>query len=200
MFKFEVELPESIKVAVGDTGLETVVDVKAVAAASAEVIRFACLAGFIGSLNNISRGKQEDGGKPNSDAVWAAMRDKRVKAWVAGDWSQRAGGERATTALKEAYIDDIRQAKGATIAQVERGIKDLVADTYGKDEPATFSRFMDALALTLARRDAGGVGETAESIADYRAKIEAKYQGLADAAKAKRAEVSAKLDVTGIDL
>lgn len=200
MFTVSFEVLESIKVAVGDTGLETVVDIKAIAA-HPDLLRFALLAGFIGSLNNISRGKHEDTDKPNSDVVWAGMRDKRVKAWLAGEWSQRAGGERATTALKEAYIDDLRASSGATLAQVERGIKDLVSEMFGKDEPATFSRFMDALALTMARRDHGDDdGAVQEATVAYRERIEAKYAGLAEAAKTKRAGAAAKLDVTGITL
>jgi hypothetical protein len=197
MFTFTIELPESIKVAVGDTGKETLVDIAAIAKAHPGLIRNAALSGFIGTLNNISRGKDDDG-KANSDAVWAAMRAKRVDAWLAGDWAMRAGGERAMTQLKEAFIDERRAATGATIAQVERSIKDLVANTFGKEEAATFGRFLDAVALMMVRRDTGG--DDVKLVTETREALEAKYQKLADEAKAARDKVSAKLDLTDISL
>lgn len=198
MFSITVELPESLEVALGDTGKVTKVDVTAIAK-HPEVLRFALINGFMGALNNISRGRGEDD-KPNSDAVWASLREKRVNAWLAGEWAGRSGGgERATTALKEAFIDERRADTGATIAQVEKSIKALVESTFGKDEPATFGRFMDALALTMARRDIGDKA-TPEQVADYRTRIEAKYQKLADDTRAKRDAAKAVLDVTSISL
>lgn len=200
MITFTVEVANTvIKLPLGDTGLVTEFDI---AKMPASVLSMALVNGFMGALNNISRGKDEDG-KPLSDDVWAAARQKKVDAWMAGDWASRSGGgERAMTALKEAFVDERKAATGATQAQVERTIKELVKARFGEKESATFARFMDALALQLAERDEG-VGEgkaKPEHVAEKRAAIEAKYQGLADEAAKARAKAKAKIDLTDIAL
>jgi hypothetical protein len=203
MFKFHAELPASITVPLGDTGLSTEVPIKAIAEAHPELIRFAVCNGFIGALNNISRGK-DDSGAAFSDAVWAGMRQKKVDTWLQGDWAARAGGgDRATTVLKEAYLDERKAATGATTAALEKSIKATVQDTFGKDEPATFSRFMDAVALLVTRRDRTGADEAADefkaAVGETRARFEAKYRKLAEEAAAKRAKVKASIDVADLD-
>lgn len=186
-----------VRLPLGDTGLHTEFDISKM---SEGVLGMALVNGFIGALNNISRGKGEDD-KPNSDAVWASMRAKKVDAWLAGDWASRSGGgERAMTALKEAFVDERKAATGASSAAIEKSIKELVKATFGEKESATFARFMDAVALTMARKEHGNDKLASDSIAvtELRAKIEAKYQGLADAAAKARAKASAKLDLTDI--
>jgi hypothetical protein len=194
-----IELPTDVKVALGDTGRETLIPVSAIAKAHPQVIRFAVLNGLIGAVNNVSRGKDENG-KENSDDVWASMRDKRVAVWMTGDWAGKGGGgERASAALKEAFIAE-RLAAGATMRQIEAAIKAAVKDAFGEKEPATFSRFMDALALTLSARDNGGKPAKAEDVAAMRDRIEAKYKGLAEEAAKQRANVKAGLDLSAIDI
>lgn len=196
MIKIAIELPEFIEVATGETGKSVRVDLKAIAA-NPQVLRFAALNGFIGALNNVSRGKAEDG-SANSDDVWHGMRQKRADVWLTGEWAGKGGGgERQTTGLKDAFIAE-RMAAGATSAQVEKAIKDAVRAAFGDKEPATFSRFMDALALVIAERD--GLKGDAEAVAERRTKIEAKYKGLADAAAAARAKAANAIDLTGIDI
>jgi hypothetical protein len=194
MFTVSIELPESVKVAVGDTGAETLVDIKAIAAAHPQVLRFAVLNGFIGALNNVSRGKNDDSAA-NSDAVWASLRDKRAAVWMQGDWAGKGGGgERQSAALRDAYVAE-RLAAGMTSAQVDKSIKDAVKATFGDKEPATFSRFMDAVATGIGKRD--GLDEA--GVADVRQRIEAKYRKLADDAAKARAKASAAVDVLAIE-
>jgi len=202
MFKFQIELPESLEVATGDTGKSVKLDVKALAAAHPEIIRFAAMNGFIGALNNISRGK-DDNGAANSDDVWHAQRNKKVDTWMRGEWAARSGGgERASAALKEAFVDERKALTNATTAQIERSIKDTVQQVFGKDESATFSKFMDAVALLMARREANDDKLAADHklVSEKREAIEAKYRKLADEAAARRAKASAAIDVTSIEL
>jgi len=201
MFKVTIELPATITVPLGDTGKSTEVPVKQIAERP-EMLRFAAIAGFMGALANISRGKDEEG-KPLSDAVWATARQKKVDTWLQGDWAGKAGGgERATTALKEAFVDERKANTGATTAQIERSIKATVAEVFGKDEAATFGRFMDALAVQMARRNSGNSKLPADddAVGTLRSKIEAKYRRLADEAAAKRAAAKEAIDVSDIDL
>lgn len=200
MFNVSIELPETVAVATGETGKSVTIDIQAIAKAHPQLLRFAVVNGFLGAMNNVSRGKDE-AGAANSDAVWHSLREKRAAVWMSGEWAGKGGGgERATTGLKDAFVAE-RMAAGATSAQVEASIKGAVKQAFGDKEPATFSRFMDALALTLAQRDHSGKGKpTDETVADYRSRIEAKYRKLADEAAAARAQAKAGLDLTAIDL
>ena len=195
---FAIELTTTaFRLPVGDTGKVTELDI---AKMPSEVLAMALVNGFMGALNNISRGKDEDN-KPNSDDVWASMRQKKVDAWLKGEWSQKAGGgERAMTALKEAFIDERKLATGATSAAIEKSIKQTVKDRFGDKEPATFGRFLDAMALILVERDFAGQAVAEGTVTDYRNKLEAKYQKLADDAAKARIKVAKGLDLTGIEI
>lgn len=193
MFTISIEVPESFEVAVGDTGQNTKVDLKAILSQHPIVARYAILNGMIGALNNVSRGKNDETQAPNSDAVWAAMRDKRAAVWLTGEWSGKGGGgDRATTQLRDAFIAE-RMAAGATLKQADDSIKALVKATYGDKEPATFSRFMDALALMISKRDQ--IDEQ-----DARTQIESKYRRLAEDAAAARAKASSVMDLSSFTL
>lgn len=199
MFKVTIELPESVTVALGDTGKETKVDVKAIAQAHPDVIRFAVINGFMGALANVSRGKDDDG-KANSDAVWATMRQKRADVWMSGEWAGKGGGgERASAALKEAFVAE-RVAAGATTAQIDKAIKAEVKEAFGDKEPATFARFLDALAIRLHKRDFGAdAAKHPEQVSEYRERIEAKYRKLAEDAAKARAKAKDALDLSSLD-
>jgi len=199
MFTVSIELPTSVEIATGDTGKSVKVDLQAIAKAHPQVLRYAVLNGMIGALNNVSRGKGEDG-SANSDDVWHSQRQKRADVWLTGEWAGKGGGgERATTALKEAFVAE-RMAAGATMAQIDKAIKDAVAQAFGAKEPATFSRFMDALAIVIASRDSAPAKPSSDAIDSTRVKIEAKYRKLADDAAALRAKASAAIDLGGIEL
>lgn len=192
MFKVQIELPETFEVPTGDTGKSVKVALQDIAKAHPQVLRFAVLNGMIGALNNVSRGKSEDG-EANSNDVWHGQREKRAQVWMTGEWAGKGGGgERTTTALKEAFVAE-RVAAGATVAQIEAGIKAAVRSTFGDKEPATFSRFMDALAATVAKRDK-------REVAEVRDQIEAKYRKLADDAAAARAKAKDSLDLANFQL
>lgn len=181
-------LPTEIKVQVGKSANHTVVPVKDM---SPDVLRMALLNGFIGALNNISRG-EDDKGKPLSDAAWAAKRDAKVKVWLAGSWASTERGDSSVRLMKEQYISE-QVAKGRTVSEVERTIKEAVKQAFGDKEAATFARFLDAVALAKEPNDA-------EARAKVRDAIEDGLFDRAQKAAAERAKTATKLDLTDIGL
>jgi len=192
MFKIEIELPETTQVKLGDTGLLTIVDLKAIALAHPQVIRFMVIGGAHGALNNISRGTDESG-KPNTDAVWASAREKRMLPWHQGTWTATEREESLIGQMRDQYIAE-RVIAGKTPAQVEKDIRAAVTRHYGKDEKATFARFLDA-----AARDKTGASSDA-ACADERKAIYDNLLARTQAAIAERAKASAKIDTSSIDL
>lgn len=180
-------LPTEIKVQVGKSANHTLVPIKDM---SVDVLRMACLNGFIGALNNISRG-EDDKGKTLSDAAWAAKRDAKVKVWLSGSWASTERGDSSTRLMREQYISE-QVANGRTVSEVERTIKDAVKQAFGDKEAATFARFLDAVALAK---------EPDESKrAEVRQAIEDGLFDRAQKAAAERAKTAVKLDLTNIGL
>lgn len=203
-FTASVELPAVLKVPTYGADktvlFETTVDLQAIMAANPVMLRFAALAGFIGALNDVSRGKDDKTGAANSDAVFESMRAKRAAVWLTGVWSSKGGGgERALTAVREAYVDDVRAKTGASVREVEANIKATVASAFGDKEPATFAKFIEAMGLALAKNEHGDKA-TAEQVGEAREAFEAHYQALADQAAKARAAAGAKVDLTSLTL
>lgn len=194
MFKVEIELPESIRVPLSDTGKSTTVPIADIAK-HPHVLRFAVIAGFEGALNNISRGKDEKG-KPNTDAAFAAMREKRMKPWLDGadSWGSTERGESQYTAMREVWVDDFRARTKATDKEATAFIRAKVEQRLGKDTKATFGAFLDATALDLV--DA----KQAKTADEARSMLESHLSGLIEKRDAERAKVEAKLDVPAFDL
>jgi len=194
MVKVTIELPDSIRVPLSDTGKFTTVPVADIAKHPHQ-IRFAAIAGFEGALANISRGK-DDKGKPNSDATFAATREKRMKPWIEGadSWGSTERGESAYTAMREVWVDDYRTRAKATLKEADAFIRAKVESRLGKDTKATFGAFLDATALDIV--DA----KQAKTADEARTMLEAHLSGLVEARDKARAEVEAKLDVPAFDL
>lgn len=190
MTKFTIELEAEMKVPVGDTGLVTVLRIKDMPEAT---IRFAAINGLIGALNNVSRGKDEND-KPNSDDVWASMREKRTRPWYEGSWGS-VTRESASAPMREAYVDETRARTNQSIAEVEKDMAALVKSVFGDKEKATFGRFLDALANQVAKAQKLDEGET-------RDRLDAKYRRLAKEAADARAKAAEglKLDFSAISL
>lgn len=195
MVMVTIELPDSIRVPLSDTGLYTEVPIKRIVenpnGNGPKQVRFAALAGWEGALNNISRGKDENG-KPNSDSVFAATRDKRMKPWIEGQESfgNTERGESQYTAMRDEWISDYMLRAKVTKGQAEAFIKAKVAERLGKDTKATFGAFLDATALDIVdAKQAKDTDEARKLLEDsLRAKI------------AERAANAEKLDVPAFDL
>ena len=182
MFQVTIELPESITVSVGATGKSTTVPVKDIALSHPDVIRLAAIAGFTGALNNISRGK-DDNDRPNTDDVFVAMREKRVKPWLQGSWGSTERAPRNTSLWRDVYESDC-VAVGMTLAQAIAALANKVAERLGKDSKATFDNYIEALAIEAEDESKGKTSRD-----DARSALEAYY---ADEA-GKRAEAAAKV-------
>ena len=193
MTKVTIDLPESIKVALGDTGKFTTVAVGDIAKSHPDVIKFAALAGFMGAINNVSRGK-DDNGKANSDNVWAAMRDKRCAPWLTGTWATVERGESQYSGMREAFLAECIAKLGMTSKQVDALIKEKVLERLGKDSAATFSNYLEATALEYVE---AGQFTDKEAARDA---LESYYGEAAEKAAAARAKVQAKVVVPMLDL
>lgn len=147
---------------------------------------------MIGGAKIILTNAFNGGGKDVSETARLAQMLKRIDAWQRGEYVQVERGENAYTAMKEAFVDERRAATGASAKDVEASIRVLVTATFGKDEKATFARFLDAIA-TLKAKEPGAL-----PMAEIRTKLEVKYAKLADDARKARDAVSAKLDVSDI--
>lgn len=202
MFTITIELPESINVDLGDTGLLNVVPVKEIGEKFPEVIRFAVCNGFMKALNDVSRPKEDD--EPVSDASWLAARQKRIdNAWLAGEWAGKGGGsngERLGTLAMELYVAAAASANGVEPKVIAKVIEGKVKSRFGKDAKLTVENKMAA--IVGDRLDADGFDAKAKD-ADATRKaaveaFEAEWFGKAREALAERAKV--KVDLKAIKL
>lgn len=189
--EFTIVLPSVITVPLGKTGLSTKLTL---AELNESVIAMAVINGFTSAINDVSRGKDESD-KPNSDDVWLAMRDKRCAAWLAGTWThtKQGGGSNMTSRMKEAYVTEQSIAHNVSPTVIRKKIKQTVADVFGADEPATFNRFLEAIATVYAKANK-------LDMTDVRNKLEDKYIKLALEAAKQSAELTDSLDLSNIEL
>jgi hypothetical protein len=193
MTKVTLNLPSAITVALGkDSGKRQEVETARVAANVWEAI---AVAGAKVILTNVFNG----GGKDASFDDKAAAVQKKLDAWYRGEFAVIERGDSAMTAMKEACLEYRISQYGETMAQAERHIRDTVKETFGEKESATFGKYLDAVGTALAREQHGKAA-TAEQVAEARATVEAFYQGLADEAARKRAEIAAKVKAPKLDL
>lgn len=193
MNKVNMTLPTAITVAMGkDSGDRLAVDT---ARLPANVLEAIVVAGIKVILTNAYNG----GGKEakQDDKLNAAT--KKLDAWYRGEFNVVNRGDSMLTAMREAYIDDVRAKAGCSAKDVETAIKATVSAVFGEKESATFGKFIDALGTMIAREE-HGKDATDEQIAAAREAIEAKYLGLADEAAKRRSAATAKIDVKGLAL
>lgn len=177
-----------IRVPVSDTGLVTEVDLSKI---PANVLAIALVNGFIGALNNISRSNGKDEA-PKTNKEWAKARQDKVEVWLAGEWAAHGGGgERDVWPVRDAFYAEQGAVDAKSRKRLDKAIRQLVTDTFGADESATFAKYLDAVAVTLAKAGKGKQD-------DLRAKLQAKYDKLAVELVKERNKASAKLDLAGL--
>jgi len=147
---------------------------------------------LVGGAKVICNNAFNGGGKDASEDTKLSQMQKRVDSWYKGEYVV-VERESAYGAMREAFVDERRAALGCSVADVEKLMRDAVTQAFGEKEKATFSRFLDAVALQIAARDDIPQDEA-------KAKLEAKYARLAEEAAQRRAQATAKLDLTGITL
>lgn len=154
---------------------------------------------FEGGVKIVLTNVYNNGGKDKPVTEREASLLKKIDAWYRGEYVSIERGESQYTAMREQYYDERKEAAGQTRSEVDKAIKATVQDVFGKDEAATFAKFLLAVAtqkLAAMGKDAPE-GATAISIAE---EIEAALAKRTAEAAAKRAEVAAKLQTKGIDL
>lgn len=134
------------------------------------------------------------GGKDATEAERLAAMQKKMDAWSRGEFAVVERGESAFTGMREAWLDEFREATGATIKQADAFLADKVHSALGKDAKATFSNYLDVTAKELVK-----AGQF-ESDADAREALEAHYAKLANDAAERRAKAKAKLEAPKLDL
>lgn len=189
MTRVSLELATSVTVAMGkDSGDRLVIETKRL---PANVLEAIVTAGIKVILTNAYNG----GGKDAKQADKLAAATKKLDAWYRGEFNVVARGDSMLTAMREAYIDDIRQkSDGAlSVSDIEKSIKETVHSVFGEKESATFGKFLDALATLLSR-------ENESEVAAERDALESYYLALADEAAKRRTASAAKIDVKGLAL
>lgn len=191
---FEVTLTianDTLRVPVGDTGLVNEFKLSDI---PAEVHAIALVNGYVKALNDTSRGKGEDD-KPLSDAAWQATRQKRVDTWIGGQWAatRQGGGSTFGTAMAEAYDAAASDKTGKSVRQIATMRKDTVKAVFGDKEPATFARFLDAIATQKAGKDK-------DKFEAIRNELEAKWSQAARELIVARKEAVDDIDLADLDI
>lgn len=186
-FTVSIELPSSIVIREGHNLELTKVP--------ANVIGELVKSGAIVILNNTFNG----GGKERDAKEKLAAMLKRMDAWYAGSFTMIERGESQYTAMREQYYAEQAEKFGRARGEVDKTIKALVEGTLGKDKPASFSNFLEAVATSKlkAMKPDEAKGKTVIGI---REEIEkALAERTAEAAR-KRAELAASLKIDAADL
>ena len=193
MSQKNISLPATITVQMGKGSTDRLlVDTNRI---PANVIEAIFTAGAKVILSNTYNGGGKD--MPHKERLAAAQ--KKLDAWYRGEFNIVNRGDSMMSALREAYVDDVKAKTGATSKQVEDSIRSTVSAVFGEKESATFGRFVDAMGTLIAREKHDGK-PSEEQVRTERDAFEATYQKLADEAAKRRADASAKLDLTSLAL
>jgi hypothetical protein len=180
-------MPASITVPISETQ-GTDIPVRDIFTAHPHMIRYAALAGMMGKLNNVSKGGLKAKlGRDATDKDLATARSKIVTdAWMEGNWNLSGSGPRdsITADMRDLYVSE-RVLAGQSIADVEKAIRGAVTAAFGKEEKATFARFLDAVATLKVKADESLDFQTVrDSIeADLRERVRADKAAKAEAEK-----------------
>ena len=185
---------DAIQFAPEGSNVKTDIPVRSIFTAHPELIRAAAFHGIFGKLGNVSKGglsKSLD--RAATDADLAKARDKIVANWESGDWNSNRTGPRDSMAgdMREAFIQK-QVSLGKTVKEADSMIRSTVTTAFGKDEKATFGKFLEAVATIKAKALPEGSDESYDSI------LESLTEAATEAARklrAERAESVAELDI-----
>lgn len=121
---------------------------------------------LVGGAKIIMANTYNSGGKDMQEKDKAAQMNKRIESWYAGAYIMAGGGPRDSMVgdMKEAFVAK-QVAAGKTVKEAEASIRDTVAAAFGKDEKATFLRFLDAVA-TLKAKQGGNYDDIRKTLED----------------------------------
>jgi hypothetical protein len=191
-------LPATIACKVNDDGLTNEIPVRDIVTAHPHMIRYGLLSGMMGKLGNVSKGGLKAKlGRDATDKDLHAARAKIVdEAWMNGTWNLSGSGPRDSISgeMRDAYIAK-QVSLGRTVKQAESAIRETVTAAFGKDEKATFVRFLDAVATIKAK------AEGADDYDTIRQSLEASAMEAVEAERKRAAESKdalADLDVADL--
>lgn len=133
------------------------------------------------------------GGKDVPEADRKRNMERRLAAWKRGEYSLTNTGPRESVVgeMREAFIAK-QVSLGKTVKQAEESIRATVTASFGKDEKATFPRFLDAVATMKAKADPNADFEK------IREGLEAAAMEAVEALRKERAEGVADLDISDL--
>ena len=135
------------------------------------------------------------GGAETPEADRRGNVERLVAAWKRGELNAGSNGPRDSLVgdMREAFIAK-QVSLGKTVKQAEESIRATVTAAFGKDEKATFPRFLDAVATIKAK------AEGAEPYDTIRAELEKAATDAVEALRKEREKASAELDIDTADL
>lgn len=144
---------------------------------------------FVAGARVILTNTFNQGGKDTPEADRRSNAERRFAAWTRGEYALTNTGPRESIVgeMKEAFIAK-QVSLGKSVKDAEESIRKTVTAVFGKDDKATFSRFLDAVATMKSKM---------EGAADYdtlRSELEA------SAMEAVEAQRKAKASVAEVDL
>jgi hypothetical protein len=149
---------------------------------------------FVGGFRVIMTNTYNAGGKDTPEADRRSNALRRFAAWLRGEYALTNTGPRESVIgeMREAFIAK-QVSLGKTVKEAEESIRRTVTGVFGKDEKATFSRFLDAVATLKAKV------EGAEPYDVIRESVEADAMAAVEAQRKAKAEVEeAELDLSDL--
>lgn len=150
---------------------------------------------FVAGARVILTNTYNQGGTDTPEADRRSAAERRFAAWNRGEYALTNTGPRESIIgeMREAFIAK-QVSLGKTVKDAEESIRKTVTATFGKDEKATFSRFLDAVATIKSKVEGNEL-----SYDDIRAALETDALAAVEAQRKAKAEVeSIELDVSDL--
>lgn len=135
------------------------------------------------------------GGAETPEADRRSNVERLVAAWKRGELNVGSSGPRDSVVgdMREAFIAK-QVSLGKTVKQAEESIRSTVTAAFGKDEKATFPRFLDAVATIKSKADGAADYDT------IRAELEKAATDAVEALRKERAEAVAEVEIDTANL
>lgn len=129
------------------------------------------------------------GGAETPEADRRSNVERLVAAWKRGELNVGSSGPRDSMVgdMREAFIAK-QVSLGKTVKQAEESIRAVVTEAFGKDEKATFPRFLDAVATIKAK------AEGADEYDAIRAELEAAAMAAVETLRKEREAATADIE------
>lgn len=133
------------------------------------------------------------GGKDVAEADRRANVARRIAAWNRGEYALTNTGPRESIYgdMREAFIAK-QVALGKTVKQAEESIRATVTAAFGKDDKATFAKFLEAVATMKAKAD--GAPSYEDCLKAVTEQAEAAAESLRKEREASKAAIEVDLD------